>query len=86
MAKQAKPKATSSVRKSHGPKRKQFKECGKVFSIEFAKCGVLNKYSDESSWRMACLARGCKKVSHDEWKKFCNLGSLATKRKFFETL
>jgi hypothetical protein len=87
MAKQKKPKTTSSsVRRAHGPKRKQFKECGKVMSIEFAKCNVLNKFVDESSWRMACLARGCKKVSHDDWKKFCDLGTRQKKQQFFESL
>jgi len=86
MAKAKRSGASGGPHKSHGPKRHQFAEYGKVLSMEFAKAGVLDKYNDKESWRMACIDRGRKSANDLDWADFCKLKTIAEKKAWFERI
>jgi len=58
------------LRKNHGPKRFLFHGWNKVYRHEFARAGVINKYSDIESFGLACSARGVKYGVKEMWEEF----------------
>ena len=82
----AKKSTSGGPHKKHGPKRHQFSCYPKAVRIALAKSGLLSKYTDEESWRLACFDRGCKNASHESWRVFCALPSREAQDKWFADL
>lgn len=61
--------AKQKLRKNHGPKRHMFKDY-KPMVHEFAKAGLLTKYSDYESFALSCAARGVKSGVAEMWMEF----------------
>lgn len=81
-----KPKKSGSngPRKTHGPKRKLFKNYKPMIHV-FAKSGLLSKYSNYESWVIACNARGKRSASPEEFKAFTYL-SREEQKAYFENI
>lgn len=84
MAKGKIKSSTKGPRKSHGPKRKLFKNF-KPLIAAFAQSGLLDKFNNYESWVLACNARGKKSTPRDEFNKFFIL-TRAEKIEFFNSL
>lgn len=80
----------SKLRKRHGPKKHMFHTDAYGYSkcerLMMANAGVLNKYCDYESFKMACEARGTKSGIRDLWENFRLLKTKKEQDKFFATL
>lgn len=76
--------SSSGPRKSHGPKRKLFKDYKPLIKA-FADAGLLNKYNNYESWVLSCNAHGKKNASFSEFKAFSML-TMEEKKNFFKSL
>ena len=64
--------SSGGPRKSHGPKRKLFKEFKPMIKA-FADAGLLDKYHNYESFCLACNARGKRNPSKQEFQEFTQL-------------
>lgn len=66
-----KPSAPAALRqrKNHGPKRHLFKEF-KPMIQQMSSSGILNKYHNYESFELACIAKGKRSVSKQEFIAF----------------
>lgn len=71
--------AKTKLRKNHGPKRFLFHGWNKVYRHQFARAGVINKYSDIESFGLACGARGVKYGIKEMWEEFSILPTKVSK-------
>lgn len=76
----------SVVRKSHGPKRHLFADYGSMLTYEFSKAGVLTKYNNFESFKLACMARGCKNPTKTMWSVFSILNTIAEKDEWLKNV
>lgn len=74
------------VRKSHGPKRHLFADYGSTLTYEFGKLGLLSKYSNIESFKLACIARGCKNPTKTMWGMFSILDTKAEKDEWLKNI
>jgi hypothetical protein len=59
-------------RKEHGPKRHLFNDY-KPLEWDLGQLGLLSKYHNFESFKLACMARGCKNPTKEMWLKFSAL-------------
>ena len=64
--------SSGGPRKSHGPKRKLFKEFKPMIKT-IAAAGLLDKYHNYESFCLACNARGKRNPSKQEFQEFTHL-------------
>lgn len=64
--------SSGGPRKSHGPKRKLFKEFKPMIKA-FADAGLLTKYNNYESFCLACNARGKRNPTRREFTEFTYL-------------
>jgi hypothetical protein len=64
--------SSGGPRKSHGPKRKLFKEFKPMIKA-FADAGLLDKYHNYESFCLACNTRGKKNPTRREFTEFTYL-------------
>lgn len=86
MNKKSSSSVGSIVRKSHGPKRHLFADYGSTLTYEFGKAGVLTKYSNFESFKLACMARGCKNPTKTMWSVFSVLNTKAEKDEWLKNI
>ena len=87
MAKGKGKKVSSGVpHKKHGPTKKLFHEWSSTMRWHFAKAGLLNKYSNRTTFDMSCTARGVRNVPDWLWKEMCSLETKKEKDKWFRDL
>lgn len=75
MAKGKKPTSALSKgakgRKNHGPKTHIHHDIyPKALRVAIAKCGVLTKYDNYDSWKLAVSARGGRNLAYNEFANF----------------
>lgn len=75
---------TNMGRKKHGPKRRMWHYYEKAVRVEFGKLGLLTKYNDYDSWKLALMARGVKTPTLAMWVEFSKLTSKDDMDKYYE--
>ena len=81
-----KRKTSSGPTKSHGPKRKLFHEWSRSMRIHLANAGLLSKYSNYESFKLACVARGVKNPTESMFNEMKVLKTKADKDAWFKNL
>lgn len=78
--------ASKGSQKSHGPKRNLFHCFSDKARYDFAKVGLLDKYHDFESFKLACMARGCTHPTYEMFKTFFVLPTKQAKDEWFKKL
>ena len=76
--------SSGGPRKSHGPKRKLFKEFKPMIKA-FADAGLLDKYHNYESFCLACNARGKRNPTRREFTEFTYL-TREKQKEYFESI
>ena len=77
--------SVARVRKNHGPKRHLFADYGSL-TYEFGRLGLLTKYSNFESFKLSCMARGCKNPTKTMWNMFSVLKTNAEKDEWLKNI
>ena len=80
------PAASKGAQKSHGPKRKLFHQFSNKMRYEFGKLGLLNKFHDFESFKLACMARGCTHPTEEMFRKYMMLTTNQAKLEWLKNL
>jgi hypothetical protein len=70
-------------RKEHGPKRHLFNDY-KPLEWNLGQLGLLSKYHNFESFKLACMARGCKNPTKEMWTTFVKLGTKTEQDNFLD--
>lgn len=81
-----KRKSSGGPTKAHGPKRKLFHEYNKVMRSEMAKHGLLTKYSNFESFKLACIARGMRNPTEADFRTMSLLPTRAAQDEWFKSI
>lgn len=81
-----KKKSGSGAVKMHGPKRKLFHEWSRSMRIHLANAGLLSKYTNYESFKLACVARGVKNPNTAMFDEMKFLKTQADKDAWFRNL
>lgn len=64
-----KRRSSGNAVKMHGPKRKLFHQWSRSARIYLGDAGLLNKYHNFESFKLACVARGMKNPSVEDFNQ-----------------
>lgn len=81
-----KRKSSGGAVKMHGPKRKLFHDWSRSMRIHLANAGLLDKYSNYESFKLACVARGVKNPTEAMFDEMRFLKTQADKDAWFKSL
>jgi hypothetical protein len=81
-----KKKSSGGAVKMHGPKRKLFHEWSRSMRIHLANAGLLTKYTNYESFKLACVARGIKNPTEAMFDEMRFLKTQADKDAWFKSL
>ena len=81
-----KRKSSGGAVKMHGPKRKLFHDWSISMRIHLANAGLLDKYSNYESFKLACVARGVKNPTEAMFDEMRFLKTQADKDAWFKSL
>ena len=81
-----KKKSGGGAVKMHGPKRKLFHDWSRSMRIHLANAGLLTKYHNYESFKLACVARGVKNPTEAMFEEMRFLKTQADKDAWFKNL
>ena len=86
MKKKLAPSSKPKLRKHHGPKRFMFHSYCKALRQDFGKLGLLDKYHDYESFKLACSARGIRNGYEKMWVSYSIIPSKSGKDAYLNNL
>lgn len=82
----AKRRSGGGPTKPHGPKRKLFHEWSRSMRIHLANAGLLDKYNNFESFRLACIARGLKNPTMAHYDQMRFLKTRQEQKEWFKNI